>query len=165
MQNARTRVCRSLGLSQKPGVDLARWCSELDDYRRLAAGLADNPHVRIEQRTENGKLRDHLVLTGLDRLTEPASLKTCVKRSTPAAPPSTSPNSSSKSTPDRVPEPFRFQFAFGRWPLIPAPASMNPSSAAETKRSDAAPRARRDGSEAIRAVAVGAALTRPPGDE
>ncbi|WNE93892.1 hypothetical protein PS467_00315 [Streptomyces luomodiensis] len=75
-ENARTRVCRSLGLSAKPGVDLDRWCSELDDdYRRLRAGLADNPHVRIEQRTENGKLRDHLVLTGLDKLTEPASLK------------------------------------------------------------------------------------------
>ncbi|WP_409468684.1 Tn3 family transposase [Streptomyces sp. HC307] len=75
-ENARTRVCRSLGLSEKPGVDLNQWCRELDgDYRRLAAGLADNPHVRIEQRTENGKMRDHLVLTGLDKLTEPASLK------------------------------------------------------------------------------------------
>lgn len=74
-ENARTRVCRSLGLSAKPGVDLDRWCRELDDdYQRLAAGLGDNPHVRIEQRTENGKLRDHLVLTGLDKLTEPASL-------------------------------------------------------------------------------------------
>ncbi|MGW0969979.1 Tn3 family transposase [Streptomyces sp. NPDC002516] len=75
-ENARTRVCRSLGLSEKPGADLDRWCRKLDDdYRRLAACLAGNPHVRIEQRTENGRLRDHLVLTGLDKLTEPASLK------------------------------------------------------------------------------------------
>ncbi|MFD8396610.1 Tn3 family transposase [Streptomyces sp. NPDC059680] len=74
-ESARTRVCRSLGLSEKPGVDLGLWCREHDDYRRLAAGLADNPHVRIEQCTENGKLRDHLVLTGLDKLTEPASLR------------------------------------------------------------------------------------------
>ncbi|MCX5233218.1 hypothetical protein [Streptomyces sp. NBC_00233] len=69
-------MCRSLGLSEKPGVDLGHWCRELDDgYRRLAVGHADNPHVRIEQCTENGRLRDHLVLTGLDKLTEPASLK------------------------------------------------------------------------------------------
>ncbi|MFJ9352207.1 DUF4158 domain-containing protein [Streptomyces sp. NPDC101237] len=68
--NARPRVCRSLGLSAKPWVDVRRWCRELDDdYRRLAVGLANNPHVRIEQRTENGRLRDHLVLTGLDKLT------------------------------------------------------------------------------------------------
>ncbi|WP_406384632.1 hypothetical protein [Streptomyces sp. NBC_01618] len=75
-ESARTRVCRSLGLSAKPGVDLGRWCREPGgDYRRLAAGLADNPNVRIEQRTENSKMRDHLVLTGLDKLAEPASLK------------------------------------------------------------------------------------------
>ncbi|MFC9431037.1 hypothetical protein [Streptomyces sp. NPDC056987] len=43
-ENARTRVCRSLGLSEKPGVDLDRWCRELDDdYRRLTTGLGDEP--------------------------------------------------------------------------------------------------------------------------
>ncbi|MFF0516510.1 hypothetical protein [Streptomyces sp. NPDC004250] len=67
-ENARTRLSRSLGLPEKPGVDLIRWCRELDDdYRRLAAGLADNPHVRIEQRAQNGKMHDHLVLTGRRR--------------------------------------------------------------------------------------------------
>ncbi|WP_331767910.1 Tn3 family transposase [Embleya sp. NBC_00896] len=72
---ARRRVCSSLGLNPAPGPDLTRWCADLDGaYRRLADGIADNPHIRIEQRTDGGRIRDHLVLTGLDRLAEPASL-------------------------------------------------------------------------------------------
>lgn len=69
---ARPQVCRDLDLTPEPGVDVARWAAWLDAaYRQLAAGLAGNPAVRIEQR--DGK--DHLVLTGLDRLDEPASLR------------------------------------------------------------------------------------------
>ena len=65
------QVWRDLGLSPEPGVDLDRWGTRLDGaYRQLADGLADNPSVRIEKR--DGK--DHLVLTGLDRLDEPDSL-------------------------------------------------------------------------------------------
>lgn len=69
---ARPQVCRDLGLSPNPGVDLDRWAARLDTcYRQLAGGLADNPSVRIEDR--DGK--DHLVLTGLDKLDEPESLQ------------------------------------------------------------------------------------------
>jgi TnpA family transposase len=72
---ARPQICRDLGLSPEPGVDLDRWATRLDGaYRQLADGLADNPSVRIEDR--DGK--DHLVLTGLDKLDEPDSL--CVLR-------------------------------------------------------------------------------------
>jgi TnpA family transposase len=68
---ARGQVCRDLDLSPEPGVDVDRWAARLDGaYRQLAEGLADNPSVRIEQR--DGK--DHLVLTGLDKLDEPPSL-------------------------------------------------------------------------------------------
>jgi TnpA family transposase len=68
---ARPQICRDLGLSPEPGVDLGRWAARLDTaYRQLADGLADNPSVRIEDRDG----RDHLVLTGLDRLGEPDSL-------------------------------------------------------------------------------------------
>jgi TnpA family transposase len=71
-ERARPQVCRDLDLHPEPGVDVARWAARLDGaYRQLADGLADNPAVRIEQR--DGK--DHLVLTGLDRLDEPASLQ------------------------------------------------------------------------------------------
>ncbi len=69
---ARPQVCRDLDLSSEPGVDVDRWAARLDAaYRQLAEGLADNPSVRVEQRDGN----DHLVLTGLDRLDEPASLQ------------------------------------------------------------------------------------------
>jgi len=68
---ARPQICRDLGLSPEPGVDLDRWAARLDTAcRQLADGLADNPSVRIEDRDG----RDHLVLTGLDRLGEPGSL-------------------------------------------------------------------------------------------
>lgn len=70
-EKARPQVCRDLGLSPEPGVDLDRWATRLDAaYRQLADGLADNPSVRIEDRDG----RDHLVLTGLERLDEPDSL-------------------------------------------------------------------------------------------
>jgi TnpA family transposase len=70
-EKARPQVCRDLDLSPEPGVDVDRWAARLDDaYRQLAEGLADNPSVRIEQR--DGK--DHLILTGLDKLDEPPSL-------------------------------------------------------------------------------------------
>lgn len=68
---ARDGLCRDLGLAPEPGVDLHRWADRLDGaYRQLADGLAANPSVRIEQREG----RDHLVLSGLDALDEPASL-------------------------------------------------------------------------------------------
>lgn len=70
-EKARPQVCRDLDLSPEAGVDVDRWAARLDGaYRQLAEGLADNPSVRIEQR--DGK--DHLVLTGLDKLDDPPSL-------------------------------------------------------------------------------------------
>jgi hypothetical protein len=63
-EKACPQICRDLGLSPEPGVDLDQWAASLDTaYRQLADGLADNPSVRIEDRDG----RD-LVLTGLDRL-------------------------------------------------------------------------------------------------
>ncbi|MBV9729408.1 MAG: Tn3 family transposase [Pseudonocardiales bacterium] len=70
-EKARPQVCRDLGLDPEPGVDLDRWAARLNAaYQQLLDGLADNPSVRIEDRDG----RDHLVLTGLDRLDEPHSL-------------------------------------------------------------------------------------------
>ena len=69
---ARPAICRDLGLSHEPGPTIDRWAARLDAcYRQLADGLADNPSVRIEARDG----REHLVLTGLDKLDEPDSLQ------------------------------------------------------------------------------------------
>jgi len=69
---ARPRVCRALDHAFDPAVELAALDTQLDAaYRRTAANVAANPAVRVEQR----RGRDHLVLTPLERLDEPASLQ------------------------------------------------------------------------------------------
>ncbi|WP_405884629.1 Tn3 family transposase [Streptomyces sp. NBC_01136] len=69
-QAARARVCEELDLDPQPDRILAQWTDRLDSaHREFADGLAANPAVRIEQ--QNG--RDRIILTGLDRLDEPAS--------------------------------------------------------------------------------------------
>jgi TnpA family transposase len=69
---ARSRVCEELDLDVKPDKILAGWTDRLDAaHREFADGLAANPAVRIEQ--QGG--RDRIILTGLDRLDEPASLR------------------------------------------------------------------------------------------
>ncbi|MFI5898312.1 DUF4158 domain-containing protein [Actinoplanes sp. NPDC051513] len=76
-ERARPRICDELNLSPQPGANVERWAATLDfAYRQLAAGLSGeeegrNDWVRLAK-NEDGK--DHLVLTGLDRLDEPASL-------------------------------------------------------------------------------------------
>ncbi|GAA5771509.1 hypothetical protein Aros01_08048 [Streptosporangium roseum] len=66
-----------LNLSPEPGTDVERWAGTLDfAYRQLSAGLSGaedgrNDWVRLAK-DDDGE--DHLVLTGLDRLDEPASL-------------------------------------------------------------------------------------------
>lgn len=76
-EKARPNICRDLSLSPQPGVDVKRWASTLDfAYKQLAAGLSGdddvrNDWVRIET-DSTGK--DRLVLTGLEKLDEPASL-------------------------------------------------------------------------------------------
>ncbi|MFI5688159.1 Tn3 family transposase [Streptomyces sp. NPDC051636] len=56
----------------KPDKILAGWTDRLDSaHQEFADGLAANPAVRIEQ--QGG--RDRIILTGLDRLDEPASLR------------------------------------------------------------------------------------------
>lgn len=71
-QAARSRVCEELDLDVKPDKILAGWTNRLDAaHRQFANGLAANPAVRIEQ--QGG--RDRIILTGLDRLDEPASLR------------------------------------------------------------------------------------------
>lgn len=70
-QAARPGICRDLGLSHEPGADIDRWAHMLDGaYRQLAAGMEANPSLRVEQREG----RDHLVLSGLDKLDDPPSL-------------------------------------------------------------------------------------------
>jgi len=69
---ARVTVCRTLGRSVNPDAELADLERRLDRaYRRVAANLPGNPQLRFERR--HG--REELVLTGLDRLPEPESLR------------------------------------------------------------------------------------------
>jgi TnpA family transposase len=69
---ARVTVCRTLGRSANADAALAELERRLDRaYRRVAANLPGNPHLRFERR----RGREELVLTGLDRLPEPESLK------------------------------------------------------------------------------------------
>jgi TnpA family transposase len=68
---ARPNVCRALGRSSDPDVELDALGRQLDvAYRTMAANLPTNAAVRIE-RTSG---RDRLVLTPLARLEEPPSL-------------------------------------------------------------------------------------------
>jgi TnpA family transposase len=68
---ARPTVCRTLGKSQNAAEEIGRLSERLDQtFRSVAANLPKNASVRLEQ---NGADED-LVLTGLDRFEEPASL-------------------------------------------------------------------------------------------
>lgn len=68
---ARVTVCRTLGRSADADTELTELERRLDRaYRRVAANLPSNPHLRFERR----RGREELVLTGLDRLPEPESL-------------------------------------------------------------------------------------------
>jgi hypothetical protein len=70
-EQARPRVCRSLGWSPDPGVDLVALAADLDaTYRRIVDHLPANEALRIERIAK----QDRPVLTPLDRLEEPASL-------------------------------------------------------------------------------------------
>ena len=67
----RTQVCRTLGRGEAAEPELQRLTAELNEaYQRTAAGLSANAAARIE-RTDG---QDRLVLTGLDKIDEPASL-------------------------------------------------------------------------------------------
>ncbi len=67
----RPQVLRTLGRAADPRAELAALGTRLDDaYRQVAARLPANAAVRIER--VGG--RDRPVLTGLDKLAEPASL-------------------------------------------------------------------------------------------
>ena len=69
---ARPIVCRSLGYPADAEPVLAALAEELDQtYRRVAARLPDNPAVTFER--VDGK--DELVLSALDKIDEPPSLK------------------------------------------------------------------------------------------
>jgi TnpA family transposase len=71
-------VCQTLGRSSTPEPDLAAWAQELDTaYRRTAANLPANTDLRIEQVPDpkTGRLEDQVVLTPLERLEEPPSLR------------------------------------------------------------------------------------------
>ena len=68
---ARPTVCRTLGKSQNAAEEIGRLSERLDQtFQSVVAKLPKNASVRLEQ---NGADED-LVLTGLDRLEEPASL-------------------------------------------------------------------------------------------
>lgn len=68
---ARPTVCRTLGKSQNAAEEIGRLAERLNRaFQSAASNLPENASVRIEP---NGTAED-LVLTGLDRLDEPASL-------------------------------------------------------------------------------------------
>lgn len=68
---ARPTVCRTLGKSQSAAEEIGRLTGRLDQaFRTVVGNLPENASVRMER---NGDDED-LVLTGLDRLDEPASL-------------------------------------------------------------------------------------------
>ncbi len=70
-ENARPNVCRALGRSSDPEVELHALGYQLDTaYQTMAANLPTNAAVRIE-RTGG---RDRLVLTPFDKLDDPPSL-------------------------------------------------------------------------------------------
>jgi TnpA family transposase len=70
-EGARPTVCRTLGKSQSADEEIGRLTKRLDQaFQSVASNLPKNTNVRIER---NGVDED-LVLTGLDRLEEPASL-------------------------------------------------------------------------------------------
>jgi len=70
----RAQVCRSLARTTDPAGELATWGAQLDTaYRRTADNLATNPAVRVAH--VPGRQRDTLIITPLDRLDEPASLR------------------------------------------------------------------------------------------
>jgi hypothetical protein len=76
-------VCRTLGRSATADDELANLQTELDAaYRRTAEQLPRNTSARIER--HGG--RDTLVVTGLDRLEEPASLLALRRRAQRALP-------------------------------------------------------------------------------
>lgn len=67
----RTQVCRTLGRDEAADPELQRLTAELNEaYQRTAAGLSANAAARVEH-TDG---QDRLVLTGLDKIDEPASL-------------------------------------------------------------------------------------------
>lgn len=73
----RADVCRTLNHERTPAAEIAALTQQLDDaYRQTAARWDQNDAVRIEQ--QDGQ--DRLVLTPLDKLDEPASLKNLRKQ-------------------------------------------------------------------------------------
>ncbi len=67
----RTQVCRTLGRGEAAAPELERLTTELNEaYQRTAPGLSANAAARIERTGGRGRL----VLTGLDKIHEPASL-------------------------------------------------------------------------------------------
>ncbi|MBP9681710.1 MAG: Tn3 family transposase [Bacteriovorax sp.] len=65
-------ICRSLSLTTDPTLTIAKISEELDlTYRLVAENIDNNPAVRFE--TINGN--EELILTQLDKLDEPPSLK------------------------------------------------------------------------------------------
>jgi TnpA family transposase len=72
-RESRLMVCRALGRSLDAAAEVDGLCRLLDEaYRKTAARAADNPDLRFE--VTNGK--SELIVTPLDRLDEPDSLRT-----------------------------------------------------------------------------------------
>jgi TnpA family transposase len=75
-RSLRSNICRSLDRSPTPDVELDALSRQLDEaYQRTAENLPTNASVRIERVGGVGTNgRDTPILTGLDKLDEPASL-------------------------------------------------------------------------------------------
>jgi len=75
-EHVRATVCQSLGRSLSPQTELDELAKRLDEaYRRTAANLPSTS-VRIErEKGPSGQEQDKLVLTGLEKIDEPDSLR------------------------------------------------------------------------------------------
>lgn len=87
-EHVRTTVCQSLGRSLFPKAELDELARRLDEaYRRTAANLP-NASVRIErEKGSSGQEQDKLVLTSLEKVDEPQSLRLLRHRVTRRLPP------------------------------------------------------------------------------
>jgi len=87
-ERVRATVCQSLGRSLTPKAELDELARRLNEaYRRTAANLP-SASVRIErEKSPSGQEHDKLVLTGLDKVDEPASLQLLRHRVTRRLPP------------------------------------------------------------------------------
>lgn len=75
-ERVRPTICQSLGRKAEPKMELDELARRLDEADRSTAARFPQPSVRIEQvKNRAGVAQDTLILTGLDKVEEPESLR------------------------------------------------------------------------------------------